>query len=428
MFDVVEPAACTGDTACWCFPCWDRREAETVAAVMAAEAGLPMPPPERAVVSDDDLVRDLRRQARMIAHHQARLCEAVVAIVRRYETLEDDIAWAMEGAVAEVRAALSLTRRAAESQVELAASLGDRLPLLLAALRDGDVDLPRVTEIVDGTIHLTDERAAEVCSTVLAGGAGKTTGQLRAWIRRLCIDADPHDAARRYALALEERAVVARPTEAGTATIVASDLPPERVAAIMDRLTYIARSLGTGDEARSIDQRRADVMLDLLEGTADLSRHRRGIVDIRVDLTTLVGLDERSGELAGFGPVVADICRSLAETYGAQWRITVTDGRGELLHSDVTRRRPTAAMRRRVEARDETCVFPGCRMPARSSDLDHRIPYAEGGRTEEDGLVASCRHDHVVRHRHNWTHLRNPDGSHTWISPLGNTYIRPPPD
>jgi hypothetical protein len=265
---------------------------------------------------------------------------------------------------------------------------------------------------------------------VLDRAEGRTTGQLRAFIKRLCLEVDPEDARHRLEEALAERKVVAELTESSTGTITASDLAPERVAAIMDRLNKLARSLRGDGEPRTIDQLRADVFLDLLEGRELEGREvggATGTIDMRVDLTTLAGLDENSAELAGFGPVVADIARQMTERHGPSWRFTVTDGFGSIVASGVTRRRPTSSLRRLVEARDLTCVFPGCRMPSTQCDLDHRIRVADGGVTDDDQLVALCRHDHVVRHRHGWTHLRNADGSHTWKSPLGVEYTRPPP-
>ena len=193
----------------------------------------------------------------------------------------------------------------------------------------------------------------------------------------------------------------------------------------MDRIDRMARSLRCPAEERSIDQLRADVFLDLLEGIT--SGSPSGTLDIRVDLTTLIGLDDRAAELGGYGPVVADIGRQMTERFGVSWRIGVTDRSGRVVHSGVTRRRPTSADGRAVEVRDQTCVFPGCRMPASSCDLDHRIRVVDGGITHPDQLVPLCRHDHVIRHRFDWTYVRNQDGSHTWTSPLGVEYERPPP-
>jgi len=318
-----------------------------------------------------------------------------------------------------------LTRRAAESDLDLAASLRDRLPLVLEALRVGRIDLRRAWVIVQGTSHLDVSEARAVGDRILEVAATRTTGQIRAIIRRLCLDADPDEAERRYRHTLEERAVEAELGTDSTATITASELPPERVAAVMDRLTRLARSLRRDGEERTIDQLRADVFLDLLEGNIDGRVH--GTIDLTVDLATLVGLENRAADLGGWGPVVADIARQMAERFGPSWRVGVTDDSGVVVHAGVTRRRPDASLRREVESRDTTCVFPGCRTPAASCDLDHRVRVADGGTTHRDQLVALCRHDHVVRHRFGWAHVRNPDGSHTWTSPLGVEYTRPPP-
>lgn len=155
-------------------------------------------------------------------------------------------------------------------------------------------------------------------------------------------------------------------------------------------------------------------------------------VDIHVDLDTLARLADHPGELAGYGPVIADIARQVADASpGAEWRYTATSPTtGQVLHDGTTRRRPTARQRRHIEARDRKCVFPGCRMPATDCDIDHRIPHSEGGPTVIPNLAPLCRHDHrVVRHHAGWTHQTLPDGDHRWTSKLGRIYTtsgRPP--
>ena len=78
----------------------------------------------------------------------------------------------------------------------------------------------------------------------------------------------------------------------------------------------------------------------------------------------------------------------------ARWTFAVTAPDGAF-HTGTTRRRPTAALQRQVEAAYPSCVFPGCRMPASECDLDHRVPYAEGGPTDADHLAPACRYDSV---------------------------------
>jgi hypothetical protein len=148
----------------------------------------------------------------------------------------------------------------------------------------------------------------------------------------------------------------------------------------------------------------------------------RGRADIRVDLATLARLTEEPGDLAGFGPVVADIARQT--TLAARsWTFTVTDPDSEeVLATGVTRRRPTAAQARRVMAQQPICTFPGCLMPARSCDLDHRVLYSEGGPTCVSHLAPVCRHDHGIRHRFGWTHRLGSNRRLIWTSPLGHEY------
>ena len=157
---------------------------------------------------------------------------------------------------------------------------------------------------------------------------------------------------------------------------------------------------------------------------------KRGVVDVRVDLTTLVQLDDNPADIPGWGPVIADIARQVVtEQEGAEWRFTVTDpDTGQVVHNGITRRRPKAGQRRDVEARHQACVFPGCRMPARDSDLDHRRAWFDGGPTEEANLAPLCRNDHLLKHN-GWRVEKIGPGVFGWTSPLGLAYVvesRPP--
>ena len=150
------------------------------------------------------------------------------------------------------------------------------------------------------------------------------------------------------------------------------------------------------------------------------------MVDIRVDLTTLAGLTETAAEIPGWGPVIADIARQVvSDQPHAEWRYTVTD-QNQVLADGTTRRRPTIGLRRRVETRRQTCVFPGCRMPARQSDLDHTNDHVKGGPTSYINLAPLCRHDHRLKHVGGWKLEKLDNGAYKWTSRLGQTYITQP--
>jgi len=379
-------------------------------------------------VSGYDRVVMLRAHQRMISHYTAELYGDMAAVVDALEEDGDDGPYwsAADAAAAEIRSALHLTRRAADVELAFALDLRQRLPRLAHMLESGQIDARRARVIERNTVHLDDATARSVLDRIADAAPGLTTGQLAVRIRRSCIEADPDEAARRYETSVKERRVIMEPTDAGTANLFGLDLPPNRVAAVTRRINAMARRLRGGGETRSMDQLRADVYLDLLCGRGGTTRGS-GVVDIRVDLDTLAALAEHPGELAGYGPVIADIARQTAEDQpDGEWRYTITNPKtGQPIRTGTTRRRPSTAERGAVESRNPTCVFPGCRMPATECDLNHRIRWADGGPTDVDHLDPLCRHGHIIHHDGHWSYTRHPNGDYQWISKLGHTYVTP---
>jgi hypothetical protein len=371
-----------------------------------------------------DRVELMTATARMVSHYQARLL-ADMESIHRYETENPDnieafwTADIQDMAASEIQAALHLTPRAAVTQLDLAQQICGQ-PGVWGALQTGLIDLARARVLVEETRHLPVAEAEQVIGAILEEAPVRTTGQLRVALARLCMQVDPDSAHDRYQQGLESRRVVCQATSYGTANLFATDLPSPITSAVMRRINHLARAAKAKDDLRTMDQIRADVFLDILSGRGQPEVAGRGTVDIRVELTTLIGLDEEPGDLAGFGPLVADITREVvADQTSSQHRVTVTDA-GEVVWSGITRRRPTAGQRRSVETENPTCVFPGCRMPSTDCDLDHRQPWSEGGPTMTANLEPLCRRDHRRRHA-GWRRVRL-DGRRVWISPLGRVY------
>jgi hypothetical protein len=376
-------------------------------------------------VSPHDRIIVLRAHARQRAFHDAEYYRAMTSVVAGMGI--DDPRWATEAAAAEIQAALNLTRRATESELSFAIELEQRLPRIWAALLDGDIDLRRAKTFSHATLHLPAAVAQNVVDRIIDHAGNLTSGQLRARLAKLCIEADPHYARDRYHTVVKDRRVVVEPTPDGTAHLFGLDLPAHRATAISRRLNHIARRQHPDDQ-RTMDQRRADALMDLLEGKDHGSS---GGVHLTVDVDTLAGLNDHPGELNGYGPVIADIAQQVAQEFeAAEWRYSVTDPQsGDLIVDGVTRRRPTAKTRRTVEARDTTCVFPGCRMPSVDCDFDHTQRYADGGETSADNGAPLCRHNHITKDTLGWSYQRLRDGRYRWTSRLGHTYTtnrRPP--
>jgi hypothetical protein len=389
---------------------------------------------DRDRLSGYDRVRLMKADSRMVAHFQARLyadIEAVSDSVSELGNIPDpDPQHVFETTSSEVQAALNLTRRGAEMHTDLAFQLCERLPQVWEALHAGLIDLPRARALCDQTIHLPRDLAQEVCDTALERAPEQTTGQLRARIQRLIISLDPASAKERYEEKLIERRVITEMTDAGTANLLGLDLPPADTNAAMRRINRLARALKTKGDKRPIDQIRADILLQLLTGKEEAETRDRAVIDIRVEMSTLAGLDEKPAEIPGWGPVLADIARQIVdEQPEAEWRITPVDENGQPAGVITTKRRPTTAQKRLVGARNPTCVFPGCRMPATECDLNHEMPWKQAHRTTIRELGPLCRHHHVQHHRHGWKLKQVEPGVYQWTSPLGHTYTvgRDPP-
>jgi len=384
-------------------------------------------------VSGAARVSVLRAHQRQASHYQAAVFGDMAAISDYMLELGDDLPTAVEAAAFEIRAALRMTRRTAESELGLAQDLRHRLSAVREALVRGEVDVRRARVIVHGTSHLSDADAGEIADRVIERAPQLTTGQLAVMIRKLCFEVDPGESKSRYEQALEERRVVREATEAGTANLMILNAPPDRAAEASNLINRLALDLKTADETRTLDQLRTDVALDLLSGRANGTTTGRGTVDIHVDLKTLTELSDAPGELAGFGPVIADIARQVTEQqHQAEWRFTITDPKtGMVVDNGITTKRwANTKQKRHVHARNRTCVSPGCRMPAVGCDLDHTNPWAETGHTTVTELAPLCRHDHCQRHKHGWTYQPLPGGDYLWTSRLGHQYTTsglPPP-
>jgi hypothetical protein len=367
---------------------------------------------DRRRLSADDTVRLLRAEQRLVAHWQAHRASSIAEVVSR---TPGDLA---EFAHLEVGAALRLTGVAARNEVARSLDLVHRLPEVHALLAAGELDWWRSMVFVDETSHLDDESARSVATELVGRAPSLTTGQLRRRLRRRCLELGPREAAERVAEVVASRRVVLEATFDGSANLHLLDLPPDLATAAWERIDSFARSQAADD--RSADQRRADAALDLLAGTVD---QRAGTVEITVDLTTLLALDDSPADLGRFGPVVADIARQVVGKHErGRWLASVVDG-DRVPHAVAVRRRPTADIARRVRTRDRTCVFPGCARSSRRSDLDHTVPHAQGGPTVAGNLAPLCRFHHRAKDEGGWTYRRSLVGSVVWTSPMGQVYV-----
>jgi hypothetical protein len=218
-------------------------------------------------LADDELIGVMLAARRLASWATAMELAAVGDLWRRRVAEQDGgDTGAADHAADELAAALTLTGRAADTQLAFATALA-RLPLTRAALAAGDIDVPRAKVIADEVTGLTDDHAAAVEHAVIGRAPGQTTGQLRAAAQRAVKAADPEAARRRKDEAQREARVERWSEPSGTAALAGRDLPPVEVLAADQNLTALANDLKTAGVPGTLDTLRASVYLALLTGT-----------------------------------------------------------------------------------------------------------------------------------------------------------------
>ena len=152
---------------------------------------------------------------------------------------------------------------------------------------------------------------------------------------------------------------------------------------------------------------------------------RIGTVHLTVPLATLLGLSAEPGHAAGYGPLTAKVARHMATTASdpaTRWCLTITGANDEPLHHGHLTYRPPPAMAHLVRTIKSTCRFPGCTRPSKNCDLDHRIPYDQGGPTCPCNLQPLCRRHHRTKQATGWT-VAHDTGGIVWTTPAGKTYL-----
>jgi hypothetical protein len=151
-----------------------------------------------------------------------------------------------------------------------------------------------------------------------------------------------------------------------------------------------------GDD-RTVDQKRADLLYGIFDNAArDPGTPRMGgaapVVTVHVNAVDLAD-DKGVGWADGVeAPVSLKTVKQLICAGGIQKIIIGNDG--EILHFGDKARFFTAAQRRAIAARDETCIIPGCTIPARWCEIHHVIPWQHHGTTDTDNGVLLCWYHH----------------------------------
>ncbi len=151
-----------------------------------------------------------------------------------------------------------------------------------------------------------------------------------------------------------------------------------------------------------------------------------------------VGRDQRTrrrtaavARLSTGAPVDPETARRLAERATAWTRLFTDPLTGHVTAVDTYV--PSKRLKQLLRARDQHCRWPGCGQRAHRSDLDHTIPWTDGGTTDTGNLAHLCRRHHTLKGAQlsgarRWkVHQRSP-GVLAFTSPMGETYVDEPPE
>lgn len=380
------------------------------------------------------------------------------------------------GVVTEVAGTMGWTRAAAARRVDAAVALLVDRRLRRAALlaAAGVLDWARLDALVERTASLTPEQARSVESRVLVRGTIRlTVGRFRLAVDRAVLAVDPDGAQERRKGVREARRVSfwkAQNLDGGSdgAAVLCASGPADALAVAMACLDAAARHLRKGGDDRTLDQLRHDLLVtgcttgalpvphDVLppvpgaasvtatagaagsrsDGAPDVVcvQPRPAVpahITVTMSLQTLLGLNDEPADLAGFGPIAAEMARDLARD--GVWRCAaVDDTHGTVL--GVGRRTwtpgyvPGAALRQFLAVAAPTCSVPWCEVGAESCDLDHRKPYAAGGPTCVCGVGPLCRRHHREKSSGHLTGDASTDPAHplgtvVWTTRAGQRFV-----
>jgi hypothetical protein len=357
----------------------------------------------------------------------------------RLSRCSDTEDWAidtMEAVAAEVGAALRIGQRLALSRVEDARALRERLPQVGEVFKAGDIDYRAFQTIVSRTELITDEQVLAAVDVEVALNVARwpslSRGQLSGQVDRIVARIDA-DAVRRRRERQAGRQVWIGVAHDGVAEIGGSLLAPD-ARALDARLDALAATVCEHDP-RSREERRADA-LGALAGGADRLGCRCGrndcaagkrppagpvVIHVIAEQATLDGTSTApASEVGANGLFTPELIQELAAS--AKLVPLVHPGDAAPENGYV----PSKALADFVRCRDLTCRWPGCDRPAVGCDVDHTIPYSQGGKTHAANLKCYCRLHHLMKTFYGWGEQQLADGTLILTSPSGHTYVTTP--
>jgi len=333
--------------------------------------------------------------------------------------------------VFDIAVRLRIPERSAETLIGESQALLHRLTATHRLLADGAISYGHVKVLVDATAGLPEEVAAGFEAELLPAALELTVAKFREHARRRREALHPETIDERRRAAAADRAVWLDPQRDGMTQLTAL-LTAETAAAAHDRITRIAEANGTAGDTRTLAQRRADALSDLLidgdtctAGTP-VGHGIRPQVMVTVPVLTLIGTGTAPGNLSGYGPIGPETARELAARAPSFARILTDPVTSAILDFDRSKYAVPADLTAVLRLQHETCSAPGCNRPAQQCDLDHTTAYSDDGTTCLANLAPLCPTHHNLKHHSSVSVRKIGDGAMEWTTPTGRVVVVQP--
>ncbi len=285
----------------------------------------------------------------------------------------------------------------AQSVVLLANQL-QHLPVTQEALRNGTLSNAQAVEVARGAIvapntetqllnlakHATVRDLRDATSRVVAGATDEAERHRQVHKSRYFKSWTDLDGSFN---------VRGRMTAANGALVMAALKP------IQDEIFKAARKSGEHERPEAYA---ADALMVLCEkattkqSSGNKTTRPNAVINIRIDIDALKRGRTENGEvceIAGVGPIpVATATEYLGEAF---LKLLILDGTDIRTIAHMGRALP-AKLRTAVEERDRVCQVPTCDM-AIGLEIDHIVPFAEGGPASLENLVRLCKRHHIQK-------------------------------
>jgi hypothetical protein len=324
--------------------------------------------------------------------YRIRLRQHVAAETWAFDT-SDEVA-------GEVAAAQGTSLGLAHSYLRFARAMHERLPLLGMVLSAGNIDYRLFQTVVYRTDLITDADTLALVDGQLASRASRWTslsqGKLAREVDRIIAKAD-QDAVRRRRERVDERDVSVTDCGDGLACVYGTVSATDGHL-LAQRLEALAATV-CSEDPRTVNQRRSDAIGPLAAGAdsigcqcgdpdcaAPKKRASNIVVHVIADQATVEGRSDAPGYLVGGDDLIpADLVAELAASAKVRPLFNPLDAPPEPGYA------PSAKLAEFIRCRDLTCRAPGCDVPASQCDIDHVIPYDDGGLTHASNMSCKCR-------------------------------------